>query len=67
MDAADRVYGVSMGRDGVSKVVSRRLPGRPGDGDSSDAEPLADSRGDAPGAATPGDESAPAGAAAEAA
>ena len=67
MDAADRVYGVSMGRDGVSKVVSRRLPGRPGDGDSSDAEPLADSRGDAPGAATPGDESAPAGAAAKAA
>jgi chromosome segregation protein len=25
MDAADRVYGVSMGADGVSKVVSRRL------------------------------------------
>ncbi len=25
MDAADRVYGVSMGSDGVSKVVSRRL------------------------------------------
>src|SRR5215211_895044 len=30
MDAADRVYGVSMGRDGVSKVVSRRLRGRAG-------------------------------------
>ena len=25
MDAADRLYGVSMGRDGVSKVVSRRF------------------------------------------
>ncbi len=29
MDAADRLYGVSMGSDGVSKVVSRRLPQRP--------------------------------------
>jgi chromosome segregation protein len=28
MDAADRVYGVSMSSDGVSKVVSRRLRGR---------------------------------------
>jgi chromosome segregation protein len=28
MDAADRVYGVSMGADGVSRVVSRRLRGR---------------------------------------
>ncbi|UGS35843.1 chromosome segregation SMC family protein [Capillimicrobium parvum] len=28
MDAADCLYGVSMGGDGVSKVVSRRLPGR---------------------------------------
>jgi len=26
MEAADSLYGVSMGRDGVSKVVSRRLP-----------------------------------------
>ena len=26
MDAADVLYGVSMGGDGVSKVVSRRLP-----------------------------------------
>jgi chromosome segregation protein len=26
MDAADCLYGVSMGGDGVSKVVSRRLP-----------------------------------------
>ena len=30
MDAADRVYGVSMGADGVSKVVSRRLRGAAG-------------------------------------
>ena len=29
MDAADRIYGVSMGGDGVSKVVSRRLDGEP--------------------------------------
>ena len=28
MEAADVLYGVSMGGDGVSKVVSRRLPGR---------------------------------------
>jgi chromosome segregation protein len=28
MDAADSLYGVSMGADGVSRVVSRRLPGR---------------------------------------
>jgi chromosome segregation protein len=27
MEAADTLYGVSMGGDGVSKVVSRRLPG----------------------------------------
>jgi chromosome segregation ATPase len=26
MDAADVLYGVSMGRDGITKVVSRRLP-----------------------------------------
>ena len=29
MDAADRLYGVSMGADGVSKVVSRRLAQEP--------------------------------------
>ena len=29
MDAADVLYGVSMGGDGVSKVVSRRLPRSP--------------------------------------
>jgi chromosome segregation protein len=28
MDAADTLYGVSMGGDGVSRVVSRRLGGR---------------------------------------
>jgi chromosome segregation protein len=28
MDAADTLYGVSMADDGVSKVVSRRLPAR---------------------------------------
>ena len=27
MDAADRLYGISMGTDGISKVVSRRLTG----------------------------------------
>jgi hypothetical protein len=26
MDAADVLYGVSMGRGGVTKVVSRRMP-----------------------------------------
>ncbi|HLM50047.1 MAG TPA: hypothetical protein VK279_05825, partial [Solirubrobacteraceae bacterium] len=26
MEAADTLYGVSMGDDGVSKVISRRLP-----------------------------------------
>jgi chromosome segregation protein len=29
MDAADTLYGVSMGADGVSQVVSRKLSGRP--------------------------------------
>jgi chromosome segregation protein len=28
MEAADFLYGVSMGGDGVSKVISRRLPPR---------------------------------------
>jgi chromosome segregation ATPase len=30
MDAADTLYGVSMGGDGVSRVVSRRLESSPG-------------------------------------
>jgi chromosome segregation protein len=29
MDAADTLYGVSMGGDGVSRVISRKLAGRP--------------------------------------
>jgi chromosome segregation protein len=28
MEAADALYGVSMGGDGISKVISRRLPAR---------------------------------------
>jgi chromosome segregation protein len=31
MDAADTLYGVSMGGDGISRVVSRRLAGEPAD------------------------------------
>jgi chromosome segregation protein len=31
MEAADNLYGVSMGSDGISKVISRRLPPRPAD------------------------------------
>jgi chromosome segregation protein len=34
MDAADTLYGVSMGTDGVSRVVSRRLSGRPAAGEA---------------------------------
>jgi chromosome segregation protein len=41
MDAADVLYGVSMGGDGVTKVVSRRLPREVGE----DAE----DEGEAPG------------------
>jgi chromosome segregation ATPase len=33
MDAADVLYGVSMGGDGVTKVVSRRLPREAGEGE----------------------------------
>ncbi len=39
MDAADVLYGVTMGDDGVTKVVSRRLPR---EDQSADAEPSAD-------------------------
>jgi chromosome segregation protein len=33
MEAADCLYGVSMAGNGVSKVVSRRLPPRPAEGE----------------------------------
>jgi chromosome segregation protein len=39
MDAADRIYGVSMGGDGVSRVVSRRLTGIAGESLFDHAEP----------------------------
>ena len=38
MDAADVLYGVSMGGDGVTKVVSRRLPREAGESDEDDGE-----------------------------
>jgi chromosome segregation ATPase len=38
MDAADVLYGVSMGGDGVTKVVSRRLPREVEEGEAGDAE-----------------------------
>jgi chromosome segregation protein len=38
MDAADVLYGVSMGGDGVTKVVSRRLPREVADGDDEDTD-----------------------------
>jgi chromosome segregation protein len=41
MDAADRIYGVSMGGDGVSRVVSRQLSGTAGEGLFDQAEPVA--------------------------
>jgi chromosome segregation protein len=34
MDAADTLYGVSMGGDGISRVVSRKLAGRPAEDDA---------------------------------
>lgn len=43
MDAADVLYGVSMGGDGVTKVVSRRLPREAGEDEEAGAE------GDEPG------------------
>jgi chromosome segregation protein len=36
MDAADVLYGVSMGGDGVTKVVSRKLPREAAEGDEED-------------------------------
>jgi chromosome segregation protein len=38
MDAADVLYGVSMGGDGVTKVVSRRLPREAGAEDEEEGE-----------------------------
>jgi chromosome segregation protein len=38
MEAADWLYGVSMGGDGVSKVISRRLPQEQTQGSEQDAE-----------------------------
>ncbi len=38
MDAADVLYGVSMGGDGVTKVVSRRLPREIAEGEGADEE-----------------------------
>jgi chromosome segregation protein len=40
MDAADRIYGVSMGGDGVSRVVSRQLGGTPGENLFDQARPV---------------------------
>jgi chromosome segregation protein len=46
MDAADVLYGVTMGGDGVTKVVSRKLPREAGEdaladeSDESGPEPL---------------------------
>lgn len=41
MEAADALYGVSMGGDGVSKIVSRRLAGEPAEADGPAERPLA--------------------------
>ena len=41
MEAADFLYGVSMGSDGVSKVISRRLPPREAPGTEGPAEAAA--------------------------
>ena len=43
MDAADCLYGVSMGGDGVSKVVSRKLPREPDEERERRFEPAAES------------------------
>ncbi|HET8813606.1 MAG TPA: AAA family ATPase [Solirubrobacterales bacterium] len=40
MDAADVLYGVSMGGDGVTKVVSKRLPREVGEEDEADGPTL---------------------------
>jgi chromosome segregation protein len=40
MDAADRIYGVSMGGDGISRVVSRQLSGTAGENLFDQAKPV---------------------------
>jgi chromosome segregation protein len=58
MDAADVLYGVSMGGDGVTKVVSRKLPREAGEDAETPAPPpfagLAEGAGDAPQSGPPG-------------
>jgi chromosome segregation protein len=58
MDAADVLYGVSMGGDGVTKVVSRKLPREAGEDSESPAPPpfagLAEEDGDGPQDGPPG-------------
>jgi len=39
MDAADVLYGVTMGGDGVTKVISRRLPREAGEGEDGELGP----------------------------
>jgi chromosome segregation ATPase len=39
MDAADVLYGVSMGGDGITKVVSKRLPREAAEGEDGEEEP----------------------------
>ena len=45
MDAADTLYGVSMGGDGISRVVSRKLAGRAAAEDSHPPQPTRPRRG----------------------
>ncbi|MEA2475172.1 MAG: chromosome segregation protein [Thermoleophilaceae bacterium] len=51
MDAADCIYGVSMAGNGVSKVISRRMPreAEPGDADTEPAAEAGDSVPEPPG------------------
>jgi chromosome segregation protein len=51
MDAADRIYGVSMGGDGVSRVVSRQLSGTAGENLFDQASPVEPARDASAGAA----------------
>jgi chromosome segregation protein len=47
MDAADRIYGVSMGGDGISRVVSRQLSGLAGENNLFDQAKPVESAADA--------------------